>query len=86
MNIQPLGKKLAVVKLKNKEETNEFGLIINANTQGVDKAKVIAIGPEVTEVKVGETVLINWNNAGAATVDGIPIYVLKEEDVVGVFE
>lgn len=85
MNIQPIGKKLAVVKLKSETQT-ESGIFIAKGIETVDKAKVIAIGPEVTEVKVGETVLINWNSAAQTTIDGIPVYILKEEDVVGVFE
>ncbi len=85
MNIKPLGKKLAVVKLKSDTQT-ESGIFISKGVDSVDKAKVVAIGPDVTAVKIGETVLINWNNASTTTVDNIPIYILKEEDVVGVFD
>ena len=28
-----------------------------------DRAKVVAIGPDVTEVEVGDVVLLNWNAA-----------------------
>jgi hypothetical protein len=31
-------------------------------------------------------VLIDWKKATNATVDGIPFYMVKEEDVVAVFE
>jgi co-chaperonin GroES (HSP10) len=85
MKIQPIGKKLAVVKLKS-ETTTESGLILTKAADSVDKAKVIAVGPEVTDVKVGETILINWNKASATTIDNIPIYMLTEEDVVGIFD
>jgi co-chaperonin GroES (HSP10) len=85
MNIKPIGKKLAVVKLKS-ETTTESGLILTKAVDSVDKAKVIAVGSEVTDVKVGETVLINWNKASATTIDNIPIYMLTEEDVVGIFD
>jgi co-chaperonin GroES (HSP10) len=85
MNIKPIGKKLAVVKLKS-ETTTESGLILTKAVDTVDKAKVIAVGSEVADVKVGETVLINWNKASATTIDNIPIYMLTEEDVVGIFD
>ena len=85
MKIQPIGKKLAVVKLKS-ETTTESGLILTKGVDSVDKAKVIAVGPEVKEVKVGETILINWNKATSTTIDSIPVYILIEEDVVGVFD
>ena len=85
MNIKPLGKKLAVVKLKSETQTGS-GIFIAKGIESVDKAKVIAVGPEVTAVKAGETVLINWNKASQTTIDNIPIYILTEDDVVGVFD
>jgi len=85
MKIQPIGKKLAVVRLKS-DTTTVSGLILTKGVDSVDKAKVIAVGPEVKDVKVGETILINWNKATSTTIDNVPIYVLTEEDVVGVFD
>lgn len=85
MKIQPIGKKLAVVRLKS-DTTTVSGLILTKGVDSVDKAKVIAVGPEVKDVKVGETILINWNKAASTTIDNVPIYVLTEEDVVGVFD
>lgn len=85
MNIKPIGKKLAVIKLKS-ETTTESGLILTKGVDSIDKAKVVAVGPEVKDVKVGETVLINWNKSSQTTIDNIPIYILSEEDVVGVFD
>ena len=85
MKIKPIGKKLAVVKLKS-ETTTGSGIYIAKGIETVDKAKVIAIGPEVVDVKVGETILINWNKASQTTVDSIPVYIIVEDEVVGVFD
>ena len=85
MKIKPIGKKLAAVKLKS-ETTTGSGIYIAKGIETVDKAKVIAIGPDVVDVKVGETILINWNKAASTTVDSIPVYILTEEDVVGIFD
>jgi co-chaperonin GroES (HSP10) len=85
MKIQPLGKKLAVVKLKSDTQT-ETGIILTKGVDSIDKAKIIAAGPEVKGVVVGETVLINWNKATASTIDNIPVYMLTEDDVVAVFD
>jgi co-chaperonin GroES (HSP10) len=85
MKIQPLGKKIAVVKLKGETQT-EAGIILTKGVDSIDKAKIVAIGTEVKSVVVGETVLVNWNKATASTIDNIPIYMLTEDDVVAVFD
>ena len=87
--IQPLHDKIVVVKLKG-TNTTASGLIVEKGLGEVDKAQVIAIGPKVTDVKVGEQVLINWNKATQTKVTDdqgdIPVFILKEEDVVGVYD
>lgn len=83
--IQPLNDKLAVVRIKA-DTVTASGLIVERGLGEVDKARVIAVGPKVTDVKVRDTVLINWNKATQTKMDDIPVYILKEEDVVGVYE
>jgi co-chaperonin GroES (HSP10) len=85
MKIKPIGKKLAVVKLKSETQTDS-GIFIAKGIDSFDKAKVIAVGPDVQGVLVGETVLINWNKASQTTVDNIPVYIIVEDEVVGVFD
>jgi co-chaperonin GroES (HSP10) len=85
MKIKPIGKKLAVVKLKSETQTDS-GIFIAKGIDSFDKAKVIAVGPDVQGVLVGETVLINWNKASQTTVDSIPVYIIVEDEVVGVFD
>ena len=58
------------------ETTTSSGIVLQRSDE-VDKAKVIAIGPDVEEVSVGDTVLLDWNRAVKAgdnfviTVDNI---------------
>lgn len=86
MNIKPLKKTVAVVRLKNKETTNS-GLIIQGNAgASIDKARAVAIGPNVTLFKVGDTLLVDWNKVSPTTFDGVPVYFLNEDDVAGVFD
>ena len=85
--IQPLHDKIVVVKLKGATTTSS-GLIVERGLGEVDKAQVIAIGPKVTDVKVGDKVLIDWNKATQTKVTDeqgdIPVFIIKEENVVGV--
>ena len=87
--IQPLHDKLAVVRIKS-NNTTSAGIIVERGLGEVDKAQVIAIGPKVTDVKVGDKVLINWNKASQTKITDekgdIPVFILTEENVVGVYE
>jgi chaperonin GroES len=85
MSIQPLHDKVAIVRLKADTVTSS-GIIVEKGLGEVDKAKVIAIGSKVTDIKVKDTVLVNWNKATSTKVDDIPVYLIKEEDIVGVYE
>jgi co-chaperonin GroES (HSP10) len=86
MKLQPLGNKIAVVRLKNEDTTLESGLILTKSLSEVDKAKVIAVGPDAKDVVVGNTILIDWKKATQSTFENIPVYMLKDEDVVGIYE
>jgi co-chaperonin GroES (HSP10) len=86
MTIKPLKKTVAVVRIKNKKET-ESGIILTGYAGAdIDRARVIALGDDVTLVKVNEVVLLDWNKVRPTTIDDIPVYFLSEDDVVGVFD
>lgn len=86
MNIKPLKDRVACVRLKKETKTASGIIMTKEDSAEVDRAEVTAIGPDVTLVNVGDKVLINWNKVAVATIDGIPTYLVAEEDVVGVFE
>jgi co-chaperonin GroES (HSP10) len=83
--IQPLHDKIAIVRLKA-SSTTASGIIVEKGLGEVDKAKIIATGPKVLDVKVGDTVLVDWNKAVPTKMDDIPVYILKEENIVGIYE
>ena len=73
--MRPLHNKVIVERIPG-ETTTSSGIVLKRSDE-VDKAKVIAIGPDVEEVSVGDTVLLDWNRAVKAgdnfviTVDNI---------------
>lgn len=87
MAVRPLGKKVLVAEIK-RENTTASGIIIEGrDVQGESKTgKVLAIGPEVTEVQVGDTVLLEWNKAQMVTVDGAQRVIVLEENIVAVLD
>jgi co-chaperonin GroES (HSP10) len=79
--MQAIGNKVIVTRLEG-NKTTESGLILKSS-QEPDRARIDSIGPDVTQLSVGNVVLIDWNKAYRIDDD---IYGVIEEDVVLVFE
>lgn len=85
MKLKPIGSNVAIVRIKD-NNTTESGIVLSKSIDGIDRAKVIAIGPDVTDVKENDTLLVNWNKASMNKFDGIPIYIIPQDEIVAVFE
>ena len=85
MQVIPLKDKVLVAENKSEVKT-ESGLILDDATSVRDSRKgtVLAIGPDVKEVKVGDTIYLEWNKAQVVTVDGAQRVIVKEEHIVAV--
>ena len=81
MALRPLGNKIAVTRLAAQKETSS-GIILRTSEEP-DYAVVIAIGPDVDEVEIGEKLIINWNKATKIEDED---YVLSIDDVILAFE
>ena len=70
-----------------KENKTESGIILGDKGTGeVSKATVLAVGPDVTEVKVGDVILPEWAKASPVKVDGNERAMIKEEHIIAVCE
>jgi co-chaperonin GroES (HSP10) len=76
----PTRDNIIVDRIAGEKET-ESGIILKTS-EGPDRAKVIAIGPKIDEVEVGDEVLLNWNGAVKIANER---YVIKIEHVVLIF-
>ena len=81
MNFIPLFDKVIVERIK--PELTSAGGIVLARSEEPDRAKILAIGPDVTDVVVGEVVLLNWN---AAIKVQDEMYSTKVENIIFVYE
>jgi co-chaperonin GroES (HSP10) len=61
MNIKPLRDNIIIVK-EEKNLTTASGIILKS-TDDADRARVVAIGPEVEDVQIDNVVIVNWNKA-----------------------
>jgi co-chaperonin GroES (HSP10) len=86
MQFRPLGKKVLVAENKREEKTAS-GIILDSKGLGESKSgTVLAIGPEVKEVQVGDKILLDWSKAAATTIDGAQRVIILEENIVAVLE
>lgn len=79
--MRPLANKVLVERIA--AEKISAGGIVLRHTEGPDKAKILAVGPEAKEVSVGEIALINWN---AAVKTSGEQYVISEDHIIFIYE
>ena len=79
MNIKPLHDKVLIERLENIKETAS-GIILR-HSEEPDRARVLAIGPDVTEVQVGEVVQPDWGKAAKVQ----DYFVVKIEDIAYIY-
>ena len=84
MEIRPMNDRVLIAQ-NAKEKTTESGIILGERGTGeITKATVLAIGPDVTEVKVGDVVLPEWAKASPVKLDGNERAMIKEEHIIAV--
>jgi len=84
--ITPL-KDRVIIELVQKETVTSSGIVLSsADPQEANRGIVLAVGAEVLDVKVGDVILANWNKATKSKVDQDEFYIIKEEDIIAVFE
>jgi len=81
-------KSKVLIELLEKETTTPGGIVLAIpDRDDINKAKVIAIGDKVQDVQVGDTVLVNWNQAVETKYDDErKTYIIKESGIVLVFD
>jgi len=86
MNVIPLKDRVLVAENK-RENTTESGIVLQG--AGFDQSKtgtVLAIGPDVTDVKVGDVIYLEWNKAAVVKIGDAQRVMVKQENIVAVLE
>lgn len=81
MNIKPLRDNL-IIKREEKDLTTAGGIILQ-RTDEADRARVVAIGPDVEDIQVDDLLIVNWNKAQVIDKDNFRINILE---VIGVLD
>lgn len=77
-----------LVAENKKENTTASGIVIEG-ARGVGdtaKATVLAVGPQVKDVKVGDVILLDWAKASPVKVGDVQRAMIKEEFVIAIVE
>ncbi len=84
MNFKPLGDRL-LVKSVEESNTTASGIIIPDNAkEKPNQAEVVAVGNDVEDVKVGDTVVFGKYSGTELSLEGTAYIVLDLSDVLGV--
>jgi co-chaperonin GroES (HSP10) len=81
MSYKPTGRNVLIERIAASKET-ESGIILKS-TQEPDRAKILAIGPEVEEVAVDEIGVVNWNTATKVEDE---LYIINIDNIVLIIE
>lgn len=78
-----------VLVAENKRENKTDSGIILDGARGVGdtaRATVLAVGPQVTEVKVGDVILLDWTKASPVKVGDAQRAMIKEEFIIAIVD
>lgn len=84
--LKPLNDKIVIEEV-DIEQTTSSGIIVQGNVTGeMKRARVLAIGSKVNDVKEGDVLLVDWHHASKSKFEDKTIFVIKEENVIAVVE
>jgi chaperonin GroES len=83
MNFKPLGDRLLIQRVEE-SNTTASGIIIPDNAkEKPSKGKVIAIGSEVEDINVDDTVVFGKYSGNEISIDGTEYLIMESSDIFG---
>jgi chaperonin GroES len=86
MKFKPLKDRVFVKYSEEIEKTSGGIYVPDVAKEKPQRGVVEAIGKEVKEVKVGNTILFDKFSGSKINIDNVEYLILKEEDVLGIIE
>jgi len=84
MNLQPLADRIVLEQLEAEEKTASGIVLPDSAKEKPKAAKVLAVGKDVNEVKVGDTVLYKSYGPDEVKLEGKEYLIGKEEDLLAI--
>lgn len=70
---------------REKQKVRQSGILLTVGDE-TTTGLVTSIGPDVTLVKEGDIIYLNWAKAEKTRLDGIDYYVIEEDELVAVYD
>lgn len=86
MSLQPLADRIVLEQVESEEKTSSGIILPDSAKEKPEQAKVVAVGPDVKELKTGDLVLYTKYGPNEVKVDGKEYLVVKEEDVLAILK
>lgn len=86
MKFKPLKDRVFVSYSEEMEKTAGGIYIPDAAKEKPQRGKIEAVGGEVKNIKVGDVILFDKYSGSKINMDGTDYLIVKEEDILGVFE
>lgn len=88
MNVLPLRKNVLIAENATTYKTTESGLILDGVNSTCDSktATVLAIGPDVTQVTIGDKILLDWTKGTVVKVGDAQRVMIAENNIIAVLE
>lgn len=84
-SLRPIKTKVILAAIE-KKQTSASGLIIEGSFGDAQYCRVLAIGPEVTDVAVGDVVFPTWNACKIAKAEEGERLVIDQKDIIFIVE
>ncbi len=84
MEFKPLADRILVKPLESEEKTKGGIVLPETAQEKPQEGEVLAVGKDVKEVKKGDKVLFTKYSPTEIKIDDEELYVLKEEDILGI--
>jgi co-chaperonin GroES (HSP10) len=87
MIVKPLKKKVLVAQNATEHKTDS-GIILEGTTSTSESKRgtVLAIGPDVTLVEIGDVILLEWSKAQVVKIGDSERVMVDEDNIVAVLE
>jgi len=86
MNFQPLGNRVLVERLEE-ATTTASGIIIPDNAkEKPSQGKIVAIGSDVEEIEIGDTVVFGKYVGNELSIDGTEYLIIEADELFGIIK
>ena len=86
MIVKPLKDNVLIGEGK-KDTVTDSGIILDRRGLGnTTPGIVVAVGPDVKEVKEGDTVYLDWSKSSPVNIDGVERVMISEKEIIAVLE